>query len=230
VAPPRPRRSARQVHGQAQGANPLPWAQKYEKAIRVGLSVVYVADASDALWIAWQLKGKPEAVIASVDQWLKAAEKIDESEQAMAASRDDLKGLWSGPAFEAFSGYMDRNIGAATQNRDALIAAAGHLVDMYIQVITAYNEALNQVIQAGIRIDSLVGLWVGNENQQQKEGIRQALITLATNVITRENTLRSTLGGYRASLARVKAEQVRLKQPNDIPPAARDRDRWDRVG
>jgi uncharacterized protein YukE len=207
----------------------VPWPTKYEIEIRAATSVVGVLDVLDALWTAWQLKGKPETVLRSVDIWLQAAEKIDKSEKSLSASRDNLRGLWSGPAFEAFSGYMDRNIAATNQNKDALIAAAGFLVDIYLQVIAAYNEAVNQVVTAGIKLESIIGFLPGNENPAEKADIRQTLVTFATNIVTRHNTLRYTLAGYSANLARVKAEQVRLKTPNDIPPAVKDRGKWERV-
>ncbi|HEU5156797.1 MAG TPA: hypothetical protein VFU43_07350 [Streptosporangiaceae bacterium] len=191
---------------------------------------MYVADVGDALWTAWQLKGDPDSVLEAVDAWLVAAERLNSSEEHLSASRDDLKGLWSGPAFEAFDGYTSRNISAAEQNRDALIAAADHLIDIYTQVVQAYNEAVSNVVRTAAQLDSIIGVWAGNENENERDVVEKALVTLVTNIVTRDNTLRATLAGYRANLARIRAEQVKLKQPNDMPPAAKNRDRWERVG
>ncbi|MBD2894540.1 hypothetical protein amrb99_34660 [Actinomadura sp. RB99] len=195
--------------------------------MNAGIGAVELWAAKQALDTAKKMKGDESAVIAVADKWRRAAERIRRAENSLSESWNSLSPDWSGGGYNAYRWHMTRNARIAEANSDALLAAGEALLDLALQVVSAYNAAVDLTTLAAGRIEPALGGmgWTSNK-KDDKPTITNALIDYVEAVNKLDNDLRTAVAGQKVGLAKFASSLSKLNEPSILPKNATNPKVW----
>lgn len=211
------------------GGQPLEQAaSRYLARIEAIAKVVPgLADTGHAIWLVWKLRGRPEQIDQAVDRWTAALRNLKRAWEHNSASRGWVSGSWSGAAYDAFKGHMNKNEEITEVTMTKLKEIGQGLVDAGHKNAVDYHWALKQVIHAGAELARNAINETNVLSGDNRATATDIIVDAAKRIADRQAAVANAMSEQKARMQKLGFTAEEIVRPNSIPVASTRRDGWD---
>lgn len=194
--------------------------------INIASIVTKATEVKKAVDQARDMKPDEKSINIAAQKWYDASQSYNDSRSGLIDSWNSLGAYWGGPAYTAFSNYMQSDVTSVCEdNANTLFNIGDALVDLYNTVALEYADAVAYIGQTLTRAAPLkTGASEGHD--EQFNALWDICADFVGNMQDRKSKLIAALATRAAAMSKLEGQIKQLREPGEFPSGAKDKNQW----